>query len=212
MKSLYTFIILAAMLLPAGCSDSLVDSNNSDNRVSRVETQSFSDASIAYLDVQNFVGNITVEAGPAGVIGVTATRRAEREEDLDDIVITMTRNGANVQLTAVGPNDTDNRSVDFEITAPPELQQRLLLGVGNITSAIRPTGACFYDVGVGNITLLFPSDLNATVNLAAGVGNITVTLPVSGTTTNKTVTGTIGTGQGASILANVGVGNIIVGG
>ncbi len=70
---------------------------------------------------------------------------------------------------------------------------------------------CTNEVGVGNISLVLPSDVNVIVNFAVGVGNLAVTHQVSGTTTDNTINGTIGTGQGASIQANVGVGNIIIG-
>ncbi len=96
-RPLTTITVTAAMLLTE-CSDNPIISNP-DEKFTLDETQSFSGSSLAYLEVQNFVGSILVEVGQAGVIEVTSTRMADRESDLDDIIVNMTRDGDNVIIT-----------------------------------------------------------------------------------------------------------------
>lgn len=81
-------------------------------------------------------------------------------------------------------------------------------GAGGIDYEGRPAGTCRFQAGVGGIVLRLPADANVTVDLSAGLGGVRTTLPVSGTVTRRSVRGTIGTGDQASLTASAGLGSV----
>jgi len=56
--------------------------------------------------------------------------------------------------------------------------------------------------------LRLPADANVTVDLSAGLGGVNSALPVDGTVTRRSVRGTIGTGDEASLTATAGIGGV----
>jgi len=81
-------------------------------------------------------------------------------------------------------------------------------GAGGIDYEGRPAGTCRFGAGVGGIVLRLPADANVTVHLSAGLGGVKTTLPVRGTVTRRSVHGTIGTGEQASLTATAGLGTV----
>jgi hypothetical protein len=82
-------------------------------------------------------------------------------------------------------------------------------GAGNIDYDGEPQGEATFDSGAGNITLRLPADANLAIDLETGIGDINLGgFAVEGDTSGTEVGGTIGTGEGATIKAESGVGNI----
>ena len=81
-------------------------------------------------------------------------------------------------------------------------------GAGGIDYAGRPAGVCSFQAGAGGIVLRLPADANVTVDLSAGLGGVNSALPVDGTVTRRSVRGTIGTGDEASLTATAGIGGV----
>jgi hypothetical protein len=79
---------------------------------------------------------------------------------------------------------------------------------GGIDYEGRPAGTCRFEAGVGGIVLRLPADANVTVDLSAGLGGVMTALPVRGTVTRRSVRGTIGTGDQASLTATAGFGGV----
>lgn len=84
----------------------------------------------------------------------------------------------------------------------------LSAGAGSIDYEGSPAGACQFHAGAGSIVLRLPADASVTVDLSAGLGGVHSELPVSGSVTKRSVRGTIGEGDQASITAGAGVGSI----
>jgi hypothetical protein len=87
---------------------------------------------------------------------------------------------------------------------------RVQTGAGGIRYEGTPQGQCRFESGVGDIQLVLPNDLNASVDLHTGIGNVDVAFPVAGQASGRNVQGTIGTGADAEIYAQTGAGDINV--
>ncbi len=79
---------------------------------------------------------------------------------------------------------------------------------GNVDYQGSPQDDCSFETGSGNIVLRLHSDLDARVDLHAGVGSIKVDFPLDGESSRRTVQGVIGRGDDASISAETISGNI----
>jgi hypothetical protein len=84
----------------------------------------------------------------------------------------------------------------------------LRTGAGTIDYEGSPEGKCTFDTGAGSVTLRVPADTDASVELGAGMGSVHTTFDVNGIVSRRLVRGTIGTGDGATITANTGVGSV----
>jgi hypothetical protein len=84
----------------------------------------------------------------------------------------------------------------------------LRTGAGTIDYEGSPDGTCSFDTGAGTITLRVPADTDASVELGAGMGGVHTTFDVNGVVSRRLVRGTIGSGDGATITANTGVGSV----
>lgn len=86
---------------------------------------------------------------------------------------------------------------------------RLETGAGNIDYEGGPQADATFGTGAGNITLRLPAGINAAIDLQTGIGRIDLGgFAVEGDTSGTDVQGTIGTGEGATIRADTGAGNI----
>ena len=205
--------LIVALFAIVRCGESNTTITGSDDPTfSRVEEESFTVGASPTLTVENFVGEVTVNTGESGTIHITATRRSARESDIDRITVEMTQDNDDVRVTVANPEGLKSVPADLAITAPAPLQMDIALGVGNIRCNTRPRGDCLFDVGVGNVELLFPADVEITVDLSTGVGSLSVDYAVAGQSSSRgvggTVGGAIGTGEEAAVQARVGVGNI----
>ena len=160
------------------------------------------------LRVESFVGSISVQTGAQDTIRVVATRKAEREQDLSEIDITMVSNPNELDIKAEQPTGVENVEAHFDITVPAGTRVELTSGVGSILYRGRPRDLNRFDVGVGSITLYLPSNVNVSVDLTVGVGSINSAFIIEGQATTSAVTGTIGNGNDGEIRASSGVGSI----
>jgi len=189
-----------------GCEE---DPTSPDEReYSETETASFAVTDSSSAVVDTFVGSIIVSQAAADSVQVVATRQADRQEDLAALLVEMSLQDNVVQLTASNPSNVQGVSVDFDLTGPADMSLDLRASVGAVACEGRPAADWLIDVGVGNIVLIVPDDLNASVELVTGVGNVEVELPVTGSVSSGSVVGVIGTGADGVIVAHCGVGNI----
>jgi hypothetical protein len=197
-------VLGAAMAL--GCEET--PTSPDERMFSETETASFAVADSSSAVVDTFVGAIIVSQAAADSVQVVATRQADRQEDLAAVLVEMSLQDNVVQLTAANPSNVQGVSVDFDLTGPADMNLELRTGVGAVACQGRPTEDWLIDVGVGNIALVVPDDLNATVDLRTGVGSVEVEFPVTGSVSSGSVIGVIGTGADGVIVADCGVGNI----
>jgi DUF4097 and DUF4098 domain-containing protein YvlB len=87
-------------------------------------------------------------------------------------------------------------------------QVRLDTSSGSIKYEGTPTGDCRFTTGSGGITLMLPADLNVTVDLQTGSGDIDLDFDVDGRVTKDDVEGTIGSGDQGKIHASTESGGI----
>ena len=140
----------------------------------------------------------------------SSTRDAkERLEDLDVDV----QDGANeVSIKTIQPDETHGRNyiVNYTITVPQDLEVQLHTITGDVTVDAIHTTVSIIAIA-GNIRL---GDIfgNTFVNLATGIIDGRVTLPIDGVLNLSTVTGGIGlevpTDASAQLSANVITGHI----
>jgi hypothetical protein len=196
-------------LLHAGCDDD--DPTGVRHREYTAAAESaYHAATACTLVIGTYVGAIRISQAAEDSIRVTATRRAEQEADLEEIAIAVEGDSSRLCLTATVAPGVQNTSADFTITTPEDTRLELHSGVGAIECAGRAEGFWRASVGVGDIELALPAATNATVELATGVGRVDIEFEVAGSVSDRSVSGTIGTGADAEISAAVGVGSIDV--
>jgi len=201
---------LACLLLLAvvGCSKS--SNMVASRRYSQASDSSFAVGASSVLEASSFAGAIRVVSGAGGTIGVSTRTWVERTEHFDDVVVEVSGANDTVRVNATNPASLNGATVDVDATIPGDALADLHVGAGTIEYEGRPTGACVFGAGAGDITIMLPADANVTVNLSVGAGAVQVDFPVSGTTGTLSVVGTIGTGVDGSIVATAGAGNILV--
>ena len=192
-----------------GCEDTGSAPTSGDNQLfSEAIARAFAFGDTATVDVESFVGNVTIRPGGSDSIRINATKRAAASADLGLIEFTTTEQEGEIRIRAENPANRPNASIDIDITAPPGARMDVGLGVGNISYTGRAGGENRFAAGVGSIILVLPANVNIKVELAAGSGSITLEFAVVGQITTTTVNGTIGTGNEGRIQASVGVGEI----
>jgi hypothetical protein len=87
---------------------------------------------------------------------------------------------------------------------------RLDTGSGRIQYSGRPAGPCRFETGSGDVMLNLPANLNMTLDLHTGTGQIDVNYELDGRVTagGKTVKGIVGSGERGEIYARTGSGDI----
>jgi len=83
-------------------------------------------------------------------------------------------------------------------------------GAGTIEYQGRPEGECSFWSGAGTIVLRVPRDLDVQVDLSSSVGGVHSDFGVSGHVSMRSIRGTIGTGEDATITARSGVGTVML--
>jgi DUF4097 and DUF4098 domain-containing protein YvlB len=132
--------------------------------------QTFPVGDAPVVTVDNFAGEVVVRAGEDGRIRVAATKRAARENDLDDIQVRMSEQGDNLKITTHRPSGLQNLSVELEITAPANTQVDVRTGGGDVN--VRGIeGAIEADTGGGSIEV---RDARGDLRLQTGGGGIEV--------------------------------------
>jgi hypothetical protein len=104
------------------------------------------------LDVTNFAGSITVQAGEGNRVHVVAVKRMTDQHSMERIAIEMSEQGGDVVIrTRVAPR-SGNASVALQITAPAS--SKLLLDTGAGTIDVRGiTGPIDVNSGAGQVDL-----------------------------------------------------------
>jgi len=87
---------------------------------------------------------------------------------------------------------------------------RVQVGAGQITYEGVPGGDCRFEIGVGEIILRLPTDLNVEVDASTGIGAVDVDFHVDGRVAVRNVEGVIGDGGQGSIYAHTGAGSVSV--
>lgn len=88
-------------------------------------------------------------------------------------------------------------------------QVRLETGAGNVDYDGEPQGISTFNTGAGNIRIGLPRDFAGSVALDSGVGTVDVgSFDVVGRVSVRSAQGTIGSGDGPTIQAHTGAGNI----
>ncbi len=103
--------------------------------------------------------------------------------------------------------DTGGGSITVRDASGPV---RLNTGGGSIDYGGRPQDRSDFETGGGSIKLRLPADINVQVDLETGGGRIEMEFPVDGHVSERSVNGTIGTGEEGEVHAETGGGSITV--
>jgi hypothetical protein len=200
--------VLFLVIFLSGCGD---DSTSTPVQgFSQQLEESFTVGDLSVLKVSNFAGSVIVRQGSAGVINVVATKRAAREEDLDQLDVQMVALQNGVEVSATNSLQLNQVSVDFEITAPPDVQPLIQIAAGSIDYEGSGIGQSSLMAAAGSVTVSLPVDVNVEVLLTVGAGTISIGFPVVGLVEDQRIDGIIGTGVDGRIEASVGAGEIVV--
>ena len=172
--------------------------------------ESFTVGDLSDLRVNNFAGTVIVRQGSAGVINVVATKRAAREEDLDQLDVLMVSLPNGVEVSAINSLQLTQVSVDFEITTPLDVQPVIQVAAGSIDYEGSGVGQSSFTIAAGSVNITLPANVNVEVLLTVAAGTINIGFPVVGVVEDQRIEGTIGTGLDGRIEASVGAGEIIV--
>jgi hypothetical protein len=107
------------------------------------------------LDVESPAGSVTYVGDLDGKLEVVAEKRAQTEEALADIKVSLTSKDGAISLgwSHGGGNDEVNRSVNFTIHGPKHLAARIKVGAGGI-KVIRLDGDLTLETGAGSIDVV----------------------------------------------------------
>ena len=172
--------------------------------------ESFTVGDLSDLMVSNFAGTVVVRQGSAGVINVVAIKRAAREEDLDQFDVQMVALQNGVEVSTTNSLQLTQVSVDFEITAPLDVQPLIQVAAGSIDYEGSGIGQNSFTTAAGSVTVRLPADVNVEVLLTVGAGTISIGFPVVGLVEDQRIDGIIGTGVDGRIEASVAAGEIVV--
>jgi DUF4097 and DUF4098 domain-containing protein YvlB len=120
------------------------------------------------LEIDNFAGDVTVQAGGDGEIHVEAIKRGSPAMNLDRIQVEITEREGGVAIRTKKANAFTNASVSLKITAPADTRLDLHTGAGS--ADVR--GLSDYvkvDTGAGSVTLI---DIGGEIDAHSGAGSI----------------------------------------
>jgi len=200
--------VLFLVIFLSACGDD--STSTPDPGFSQQLEESFTVGDLSVLKVSNFAGKVIVRQGSAGVINVVATKRAARAEDLDQLDVQMVSLQNGVEVSATNSLQLTQVSVDFEITAPPDVQPMIQVAAGSIDYEGSGIGQSSLTTAAGSVTVRLPADVNVEVLLTVGAGTISIGFPVVGLVEDQRIDGIIGTGVDGRIEASVAAGEIIV--
>lgn len=84
------------------------------------------------LEVQNFAGDVVVQPGEDGTIGVEITKRVTNPADLDRIEVEVSQQGDAILIKARNPRRLNNTATRIEVTVPVLTRLKLHTGAGGI--------------------------------------------------------------------------------
>ena len=160
------------------------------------------------VDVETGAGTVAVQALAGGVDLFTGSGQISAR-DVSGSLEVETGAGTIVIEAVDGAVDahTGTGTITVQGAAGPI---RLDSGAGTLEYEGAPEGECRFTTGMGAIVLRLPAGLNAQVDLSTGMGEVSVDRPVDGDISRNEVRGSVGTGQGASIYAETGNGDVSV--
>jgi hypothetical protein len=130
--------------------------------------QTFDVSDSPVLEIDNFAGKVTVQAGPEGVISVSVTKRATSMSNLNKIDVDIQEQDGGLVIETHQPRLITNAAVHLDITTPPDTILDLKNEAGNVE--VR--------------------DLKNNVNVNVGAGNVVIQ-DVVGETIVENMAGTI---------------------
>jgi DUF4097 and DUF4098 domain-containing protein YvlB len=150
------------------------------------------------IDVRGVTADVRVETG-GGSVQVQDGARVDAHTGGGDIEIR--------DVTGPIAVNTGGGSIDVRGDATGiDLQT----GGGDIAYEGRPQGDSHFETGGGSIDIRVPGDISARVDLSTGGGDVSVDWPVQGQVEKADVKGSIGGGDGGTIYAHTGGGDINV--
>lgn len=147
------------------------------------------------LGIENFAGDVIIEAGSDGRIHVAVTKRARSRANIEQIEIDWERRDDALTIRTSRPRSfIGDASVELEITAPANTELAMRTGAGDISTlgivgeidagtgagdilVSDGSGPVRLDTGAGNID--YEGDPLGDCRFETGAGNITLRLPVS---------------------------------
>ena len=115
-----------------------------------------------------------------------------------------------VEVSATNSLQLTQVSVDFEITAPLDVQSVIQVAAGSIDYEGSGIGQSSLTTAAGSVTVRLPANVNVEVILTVGAGTITIGFPVVGLVEDQRIDGIIGTGTDGRIEVRVAAGGIVV--
>lgn len=144
----------------------------SEGGIGRVEErmeQTFNVGDAPVVEVDGFAGNITVEAGESGSMRVVVTKRASSSEQLDAIGVDVAETEEGVVIRTSSPGGvTGYRTVDIEVTVPPDAHLSLSTDAGNV-NVENVQGPVKAHSGAGNVRAY---DARGPISLDTGAGAV----------------------------------------
>lgn len=122
------------------------------------------------LEIDNFAGSVTVNAGTAGEIRVVGVKRASRQGDLDRIQVNLSQAVGRVVVETKKPSSLNNVSVRLEISAPAGTRLELRTGASD-TEVRGLEGSVTVFTGAGSVLL---TDLKGDIEAYTGAGTVSV--------------------------------------
>jgi hypothetical protein len=165
------------------------------------------------LEVDNFAGDVAVQAGEGGTISVIAIKKAQSASNLERIEIDWEEGDSGLQIkTSRSQPRASNLSVEFEIIAPAGSRLDLHTGAGNVRIQDM-TGEIAAHTGAGGIDV---RGADGPVSLDTGAGNIEYEGTPSGDCSMETGAGNITLGLPADVNVEIdldtGIGIVDIGG
>jgi hypothetical protein len=171
----------------------------------RIE-QSFEVGEAPRLQIDNFAGSVTVQAGEAGEVRLIAVKQGLPGSDLDRIGVEVSEQANGLLIRTRKPSTLTSASVQLEVTVPSGTELDLHTGAGNTTvGGLR--SRVKVDTGAGDVSI---TDLIGDLDAHTGAGSLTID-GISGRVQADTGSGSVRIGSvTGDIDAHTGSGSIEV--
>lgn len=130
--------------------------------------QTFEVGTAPTLQIDNFAGSVTVEAGERGEIRVVAIKRASSASKLDRISVEITQQANGVAIRTRKPAGLNNASVKLMVTVPRDTYVDAHTGAGSVEVGGVERGAQI-DSGAGSV---IARNLGGEIDIHTGAGGV----------------------------------------
>jgi DUF4097 and DUF4098 domain-containing protein YvlB len=162
-------VVLAVVILSGWLALSPADVSVGEQRVTERSEMHFAFAETPFLKIDNFAGDVTIRAGEDSDIYVSATKRARRQSELDEITIEPNHQADRLEIqTRRRRSLMGNQSVALEVTAPAGTVVEVSNGAGEVT-IVGMEGEIKAHTGAGSVEV---RDGGGPVELDTGAGSI----------------------------------------